>query len=138
MLSSIQGVLNEICELSNVRYSQGGLIYTYSYFHNTANSNLDKSLVNEINLTARDLDVNEVTLLSTLIEKAINDHSVEEISAKAKAYSLALVGVLNDSLSGNFTKVISNESDDSSQSIVIESIDCCNIGHKLTFFWSLD
>jgi hypothetical protein len=138
MLSGIQDVLNCICEIANKRYSEGGLTYSYYYFHNTGHCHLDKSIVNNSSLIERSFDANEIKALSTLIERAMNDHNAEVISSKAREYSSTLVNAINQHLKGNFTKVVLDIYDGCSHHIVIESVDSCNNGQKIDMLWSID
>jgi hypothetical protein len=138
MLTAIQSVLNNICEIADKRCLEGGLSYSYSYFHNTAHCRLDKATVDTSNFIERNLSTNEIDALSTLLERAINDDNAEEISAKAHEYSSALVIAINQYFKGNFTKVVSNIYDGCSHNIIIESVNSCNGGHQIDIFWSLD
>jgi hypothetical protein len=138
MLSAIQGVLNSICEIADRRYSEGGLSYSYSYFHNTAHCRLDRTIVGSSNFIERNFDTNEIDALSTLIERAINDANAEVISVKTRKYSSTLVNAINQHFKGNFTKVVSNVYDGCSHNIIIESVNSCNGGHQIDIFWSLD
>jgi len=145
MLSAIQHVLNEVCELANARYPEGGLSYSYSYFHNTAHCNLDESIEYDFNLTERKyyineriLDVNEIEALSSLIERSINDVNAEVISLKALEYTSILVNTLNKYLMGNFTKIVLNIYEGCYHNIIIESVNNSNCGQRLDIFWSID
>jgi hypothetical protein len=131
---TIENLLKEISEESDLGYENGGIYYTYSYYHRCAHVNSSRSL---LDLSGnRKLSYGEVEKIGFFIKCAIGEHHSDAQSNNAPQYISQLLDMLDE-----FDRVKITHYDQNDHqcfvSICIESI-CGNNGHKWILNWSID
>ena len=134
---NIELLLIEISEVSDLCYQEGGVYYTYQYFHRCAHANSNTDLVELYQkLENRDFSGKESKDIEAFVRFSLCEHHSDSVSNKAPEYSSKLIALLNE-----FDRVkVTNyyvDDHDCKASISIEAV-TNNNGHKWVLNWSID
>ncbi|MCC4262865.1 hypothetical protein LL240_00125 [Oceanimonas baumannii] len=129
LTSSTVELLNRLASESDSLYSDGGLLYKYSFGHRCAHTYLSK-----FDDSATD---NEVGTLELFISCAVNTPYPKVVSPKVRQECSALLKALANDFEGYQGPSVHIEEDDISKTIsLIYSAN--NDYHILKMFWSID
>ncbi len=132
---NIENILKEISEISDRCYQEGGVYYTYTYYHRCAHINSDKDLIEwGKSLKNRNLSDEEVKKIEVFIKCAIGEHHPDKMSDNTPQYLSEFVRLFNEF---DRVKLTDYEEDDLSNSIYVEAVSGNN-GHKWALHWSID
>lgn len=134
---NIEHLLKEISEISDLCYQDGGVYYTYEYFHRCAHVNSNKDLIDSHRrLENIDFSTKDVEYIEAFIKFSLGEHHPDKVSNKAPKYLSQLIVMLNEY---DRAKVTNYYVDDHncSASISIEAV-TNNNGHKWVLKWSID
>jgi hypothetical protein len=129
LTSSTVRILNDLAAKSDALYSQGGLLYKYSFGHRCAHTDLS----NVIDISTS-IDVEKLELF---IASAIDNPFPESAGNDVKHECSKLLSALANDFSGFLGPKFSIEEDDTSK-IVTLIYTASNDYHTLRLFWSID
>lgn len=129
LTSSTVRILNDFAAKSDALYSQGGLLYKYSFGHRCAH--IDLSNTNDISTNS------EVEKLELFIASAIDNPFPENASKDIKYECSKLLSALANDFSGFIGPKFSIEEDDTCK-IATLIYTASNDYHTLRLFWSID
>ncbi len=129
LTSSTVKMLNDLAAKSDALYSEGGLLYKYSFGHRCAHTDLS----NTIDISTG----SDVEKLELFIASAIDNPFPENTSNDIKYECSKLLSALANDFCGFLGPKFSVEEDDTSK-IVTLIYTASNDYHILRLFWSID